>query len=264
LFSGMDMDAMPALIPDLTLSAYLWLMFAALLAGYIDSIAGGGGMITVPALLAAGLPPQLALATNKLQASFGSGIATWRYWRGGLVELRPMLGGVVATALGAACGVLLVQWLSDAWLRLLIPAILVLVLGYLMFGPTADHVDRKARLPRPLFEYSAGLVIGCYDGFLGPGTGSFWTVGYVYCMGYQLKRAVAHAKVMNFTSNLVSLLVFALAGPVLWTLGLLMAVGQLVGGSLGAGTLLRCNPRFVRVLLCCVVLATLGKLLWDR
>jgi hypothetical protein len=241
---------------------YAWLALAALFAGYVDSIAGGGGLITVPALLAAGLPPQVALATNKLQSTFGSGIATWRYRRAGLLDRRPLGLAVAATALGAAAGVLLVQALPDAWLHRLIPLLLLLVLVYFLLDRGPGETDRRPRLRPAAFELPAGIGIGFYDGFLGPGTGSFWTAGYAFFLGHRIKRAAAHAKLMNFTSNAVALAVFMLVGEVAWSMGLVMAGAQFAGASLGASTLVRCQPGYVRLLLCVVVALTLLKVLW--
>jgi len=147
------------------------LALAALAAGLMDSIAGGGGIITVPALLAAGLPPAQALATNKLQAPFGSGMALLRYGRAGLVPPDEVFPAVVFTAVGAVAGTFTVRFLPTAWLTWLIPLVLAVIFVYLLFKPQWGQEPRPARWGRLPFYAVFGLALGFYDGFLGPGTG---------------------------------------------------------------------------------------------
>lgn len=240
-----------------------WLLGAAFLAGLMDSIAGGGGLITVPALLAMGLPPAAALATNKLQACFGSGTALVRYARAGLVPRDDVVPSVAFTALGAALGTLTVQFLPTAWLSWLIPLLLAVIFVYLLVKPQWGQDEREPRWSKGPFYAVFGLALGFYDGFLGPGTGTFWTVALTGLLGYGLARATAQTKVGNFTSNLVSLAVFASLGQVLWFLGLLMGAGQAVGARLGSQLAMRRGARFIRWVFLTVVAATLAKLLWT-
>lgn len=239
------------------------LALAGLAAGLMDSIAGGGGLITVPALLATGLPPAQALATNKLQASFGSGTALLRYAQAGLVPREEVVPAVSFTAVGAAVGTLTVRFLPTAWLTWLIPLLLVVIFFYLLFKPEWGKNDRPARWRRTPFYGVFGLVLGFYDGFLGPGTGSFWTVALTGLLGHGLARATAQTKVANFTSNVVSLVVFALLGQVIWALGLLMGAFQALGARVGTHLALTRGARFIRWVFLGVVAATLAKLLWT-
>lgn len=239
------------------------LAVAGLAAGLMDSIAGGGGLITVPALLATGLPPAQALATNKLQASFGSGTALVRYAQAGLVPRDEVLPAVGFTAVGAAIGTLTVRFLPTAWLTWLIPVLLVAIFLYLLFKPEWGKDERPARWARTPFYAVFGVALGFYDGFLGPGTGSFWTVALTGLLGHGLARATAQTKVANFTSNLVSLAVFALLGQVIWALGLVMGVCQAVGARIGTHLALTKGARFIRWVFLGVVAATLAKLLWT-
>lgn len=238
------------------------LCLAAALAGFVDAIAGGGGLITVPALLAVGMDPIAAIATNKVQSSFGSTAATWNYWRAGRIDFRLLTWPLVATLLGAGMGAVAVTFVDTAWLMVLLPALLVAIAIYFLVGPKASNEDVHARLTP--FAYSAVAGgIGFYDGFFGPGTGSFFALSLVTLMGMGLTRATAHTKALNLTSNLVSVGVFAVGGHVVWAIGLCMAVGQLVGGWLGSHMAMRFGPRLIRPLLVVICLAMVVKLLAD-
>lgn len=236
---------------------------AAFLAGLVDSIAGGGGLITVPALLAAGVSPKVALGTNKLQSSFGSGTAMVSYARGGVVRLRPLVGAVVVVFVAAAGGSLAVQHLSNDLLRAIIPFLLLGLLVYVLLRPRLGLQPSEAKLSRPLFWAVFGVAIGFYDGFFGPGTGSFWTMALVVMLGMDLRSAVGHTKVMNFTSNIAALALFAWGGYVRADLGLVMAAGQFFGARLGSKLVLRRGARFIRPVLLVVVALTTAKLIWD-
>lgn len=239
------------------------LALAGLAAGCLDSIAGGGGIITVPALLAAGLPPAHALATNKLQSSFGSGMALGRYARAGLVPGDEVPAAVGFTAVGAVFGTLTVRFLATAWLTWIVPGVLVAILGYLLFKPQWGQVAREARWPRGGFYAVFGLGLGFYDGFLGPGTGTFWTVALTGLLGHSLTMATAQTKVANFTSNLVSLAVFVALGQVLWGLGLVMGLAQVAGAWMGTKLALGRGSTLIRWVFLLVAAATLAKVLWT-
>lgn len=239
------------------------LAVAALAAGLMDSIAGGGGLITVPVLLATGLPPAQALATNKLQASFGSGTALIRYARAGLVPSNEVAPAVAFTAIGATLGTLTVRFLPTAWLTWLIPLLLVAIFVYLLVRPEWGRDARPARWTRGAFYAVFGLALGFYDGFLGPGTGTFWTVALTGLLGHGLQQATAQTKVANFTSNIVSLAVFAALGQVLWALGLLMGAFQALGARIGSQLAMSKGAPFIRWVFLAVVALTLGKLLWT-
>jgi hypothetical protein len=233
-------------------------------AGFVDSIAGGGGLITIPVLLNLGLSPQDALGTNKLQATFGSGSATWNYGRAGLIAYRECVAGIVFTFGGALVGTLMVQQLNPAFLKQVIPWLLLAIALYLLFQPKLGEKDIHPRLTPRLFHLAFGLLIGFYDGFFGPGTGTFWAMAYVLGLGFNLTKATAHTKVMNFTSNAASLLAFLWGGQVHYLAGLAMGVGQLVGARLGARMVIRRGTKFIRPVFITVVLALTLKLLWDN
>lgn len=238
------------------------LFAAAIAAGFIDAIAGGGGLITVPALLAAGVPPVAAIATNKVQGSFGTAAATWTFWRKGRIDFALLKWPLIATVIGAALGAVTVTFVDTAWLLVLLPVLLAGIAIYFLVGPKASDEDVHARLTPFAFGAVAG-GIGFYDGFFGPGAGSFFALALVTLLGMGLTRATAHTKALNFASNFVSVVVFAVGGHVLWAVGLTMAVGQVLGGWLGSHAAMRFGPRLIRPLLVVICLGMVVKLLSD-
>ncbi|MBN8246520.1 MAG: TSUP family transporter, partial [Verrucomicrobia bacterium] len=208
---------------------YFALFATGLVAGYVDAIAGGGGLITVPVLLATGLSPAEALGTNKFQSSWGTALATARYARHGLLKGGDWIPGIVATLVGAAGGAWSVQRVNPDLLRPAVPILLAVIALTFLLKPDLGASVRPARMAFRPFAIGSGLLLGFYDGFFGPGTGSFWMMACVLVMGRDLLGATAHTKVMNLTSNLASLVVFLAAGQVRFTLGLTMAAGQVAG-----------------------------------
>jgi len=248
---------------ELTLGVYCVLGCVGFAAGFVDSIAGGGGIITIPVLLAMGLDPHTALGTNKLQACFGSVTASVHYCRSELADIRKTAAGIGFTAVGAAAGTMTIQLIDAAFLRQALPILLLLIFFYFLFSPRLGRLDSHPVVHPFLFYLAAGLGIGFYDGFFGPGTGSFWTVAFVVFMGVNLKKATAHTKIMNATSNLVSLAAFLIGGKVLLIPGVVMGCGQLLGATLGAHMVIRKGTTFVRVFFLCVVAVTIAKLIYS-
>jgi uncharacterized membrane protein YfcA len=234
-----------------------------LVAGFVDSIAGGGGLITIPVLLNLGLDPQAALGTNKLQASFGSGSATWHYAQAKTVHLSDCALGFTLSLIGAALGAIVVQRVDPSFLRRVLPLLLIAVALYTLFKPQLGARDLQPRMKRGWFDLIFGLGIGFYDGFFGPGTGTFWAMAFVLCLGFNLTRATGYTKVMNFASNLSSLGFFLLGGNVHFIPGLVMGMGQLLGARLGAGMVIRKGTKFIRPVFLSVVFALTLKLLYD-
>jgi hypothetical protein len=212
-------------------------------------------------LLAVGLPPVEALATNKLQGSFGTFTATLNFLHKGVLDPRALWSAVLCTFLGSAAGTLAVQTLDPALLSRVIPVLLVGFALYFLFSPRVGDVDVRRRLRVHGFAVLIGSAVGFYDGFFGPGTGSFFAFAFVALLGYNLRRATASTKLLNFTSNIASLLLFALAGKVVWTLGLMMGAGQMAGAWLGSHLVLRHGARLVRPVLVAVSLAITLRLL---
>lgn len=237
------------------------LVLVAVMAGFVDSIAGGGGLLTVPALLAAGLPPAPALATNKVQSTFGAFTAAATYTRGGAVEPRRLLPPILTVLLGSAAGTLLLTRIDAARLEAVLPWLLLAIAAYVALRPSLGEVETAARVAPRTYTLTAAPLIGAYDGFLGPGTGSFFALSLVGLRGHDLTRATATAKVLNLTSNLTALVVFALAGAPVWLLGAAMALGQTLGARLGARAVLTRGARLVRPALITVSVALSLRLL---
>ncbi|MBK5275328.1 MAG: TSUP family transporter [Desulfuromonadales bacterium] len=235
---------------------------AAFMAGLIDSIAGGGGLITVPVLMGIGLPPQVALGTNKLQASFGSGSAMLHFIRAGKVQLRDCWAGILWTAIGSALGVWAVQLLDATVLKQLIPWLLAAIAVYTLLSPRLGAGDSHARMKAGPFYLLFGLAIGFYDGFFGPGTGSFWTMALMLLLGCSMMRATATTKVMNFTSNFVALVFFLSVGQVRFVEGFVMGIGQFLGARVGSKLVIKRGTAFIRPVFITVVLALVGRLIY--
>ena len=239
----------------------LALMGVGMLAGFVDAIAGGGGMIALPALLSAGLPPVAALATNKMQSIVGTAMAALTYWRRGYVNLRALLPAIAMTFAGSLLGALTVSRIDTSLLSVAVPVALIAIALYFLFAPQLSDADKAARLPFGRFVPVLGLAIGFYDGIFGPGTGSFFTIGFVLLFGLGLTRATGSTKVLNLISNLAALAIFIPQGHVVWPVALVMALGQIIGGYIGARTGIRYGARVIRPLVVVVSIAMAIKLL---
>lgn len=245
----------------LPIDTLLVLVAIAGVAGLIDAIAGGGGLLALPALLWAGLPPVQALATNKLQGSFGTLTASFNFVRRGEIQVGRLRIPILMTFIGSAAGTLAVQELGSDLLRDVVPTLLIAFALYFLFSPRIGDQDANHRISHGLFGLLIGFGVGFYDGFFGPGTGSFFAAAFVLLLGYNLRRATAATKILNFTSNIASLLFFALAGQVIWQIGLPMGLAQMAGAWVGSHLVIRHGTRLIRPLLVAVSLAISLKLL---
>ncbi len=248
----------------LALWVYPALFVVALIAGTVDAIAGGGGLITVPALLNLGLPVPLVLGTNKFQSSFGSVSASRHFVQQKAVDLKECRLGIVMTLIGAVLGAFAVQQINSNLLAAIVPWMLAVILVYTLVRPAAGIKEHSPRMHAGGFFVVFGLGLGFYDGFFGPGVGSFWAISLVLLLGQAFGRATATTKVMNATSNVVSLVVFAIGGHIDYGAGIAMAAGQLLGGRIGAGLVVTRGARFVRPIFIVMAAATLARLLWVR
>lgn len=246
---------------ELELTTLLMLVGAAFVAGFVDSIAGGGGLISLPALLLAGLPPVEAVATNKLQATFGSTTAAYRYWKAGLVDSSqlklPFIAALVGGAVGAAC----LGLIDPSILSRVMPVMLVAVALYFALAPSASDVGTKAHLGQVGFAIGIAAPIGFYDGMFGPGTGSFFTAGLVALAGFGLLQAIAHTKILNTGSNVASLAMFVALGQVYFHIGLPMAVGQTLGAIAGSKLAMKHGARLIRPLIVVMTILVALRLL---
>jgi len=246
---------------SLSLDIILVLSAIAVLAGLIDAITGGGGLITVPALLWAGVPPLNALAANKLQGCFGSGTASYLFWRKGHINLSELIWPVAVTFIGAALGTWTVQHIHNVWLNQTIPILLIGVALYFALSPSLKDLDGYQRISIGAFGLTGGLIVGFYDGFFGPGTGSFFLAAIVLLLGWGAKRATGATKLLNFTSNISSLIFFAAGGQIFWVLGLTMGAGQIFGAWLGAHLAIKHGVKLIKPLVVSISITLSIKLL---
>jgi uncharacterized membrane protein YfcA len=250
-------------LPELSTLHIATLSGVAFLAGVIDAIAGGGGLITFPALLTSGLPAHVALGTNKGQSVFGSAAALLRYARAGLVDREQAKATFPAGFIGALAGAALVLLFPPSVLR---PVVLVMLVGAAAFVAQLRDVAPRSAVPSDkarLLATAIALVIGTYDGFFGPGCGTFLFVAFVGLLGATVARATADAKVVNFASNLASVIVFSIRGVVVWKLALPMAAGQALGAWTGAHMAVKVGPPLIRRVVLLVVLALVARLGYD-
>ena len=244
-------------------SEAVFLFFAALVAGTIDAIAGGGGLVTVPALLNTSLPTALAFGTNKGQSVFGALAALIRYWRAGLVD-RPR--AIVAFAFGffgSLAGAQLLLSMRPEVLRPIVIVMLVAVAAFVALRPDGPVQPPEPTTRRRMIGHLVTLLIGAYDGFFGPGTGTFLIVAFVGIAGDSMQQASANAKVVNFASNLAAFALFWQRGVIVWAYALPMVAAQLIGGTLGAHLGVRSGDRIVRRALIVVSLMLVAKLAVD-
>ncbi|SNY55279.1 hypothetical protein SAMN06297280_2827 [Arsukibacterium tuosuense] len=249
-----------------TTDLLLILCAVAFIAGYIDAIAGGGGLLTVPALLTAGLPPHLVLGTNKLAATFGSLTASVTYYRKRLFNPRYWRRSLGYTAIGALLGTLVVDQLSTALLEKLLPLLVLLAAIYTLFNRIQP--DDRLQLPpenSKLYwqQRLQGLTLGFYDGVAGPGTGAFWMVSSMAMYKINLLLTSGVARTMNFISNGFSLVAFMALGHVNYVLGIAMGLCLMLGAFLGAHSAIRFGSKFIRPVFISVVIAIALRLAWQ-
>ena len=247
----------------ISISALALLAFAAFCAGLVDAIAGGGGLITVPSLLALGLPPHLALGTNKGQAVFGaisSAVSFWR--RDGIDRARAPIafacgfGGSILGALGQLA-------LEPRVLRPVVLALLIAAAIVVAWPRKVDPQKHAGLAHAALYGAIASLALGTYDGFFGPGTGTLLIVAFVLIFGESLTRASGNAKVVNLASNLAAVSLFAYRGTIVWPVALPMAAANALGAYVGTHLAVKRGDRFVRLVVLVVVAALVVKLAYD-
>lgn len=236
----------------------------ATLAGFIDAMAGGGGLITLPALLLGHLSPIQALATNKMQGTFGALSASLTLLAKRKIDIATVRLPFFASLLGSACGTYLVQSIEPAALDFVTPITLGVIALYFLFAPQAGRVESQPRMGHAAFTRYIVPVIGFYDGFFGPGTGSFFALSGVALRGWDLVRSTAAAKVMNLASNIASLIVFIWGGKIVWVVGLSMMCGQFFGAYLGSLVVVSGGARLIRPLIVTVCLVMLARYMWQK
>lgn len=246
---------------------WIIISLASLLAGFVDAIVGGGGLVLLPALFATfpTAQPATLMGTNKSASVWGTGIATWQYSRRVQIPWQAMLPAAAAGFVGAFCGAWTVTVISADFLRKLLPLILVLVLIYTLAKKELGrhHTPHLSGRTETLAACAIGLTIGFYDGFFGPGTGSFFVFLFVRLLGYDFLNASVSAKLLNLATNIAALILFAAKGHVWWHFALPLAVANVVGSMLGAHMALKHGTGFVRGIFIFVVSALILKTGYD-
>lgn len=248
---------------EVSFEILLLLLVAGFFAGFIDAVAGGGGLVTVPVLLIAGANPVTALATNKIQALFGSATAAITYAKGGHVDLRTQSGSALIACVASIIGALLVTVLPVDWIRLILPVVLVAIAFFFAFKKGLNDEDRMRRLSPALFAATIVPLCGAYDGLLGPGAGSFYMLGFVTLAGHGVLKATAHTKLLNFGSNAGALAAFAVVATPWWMTGLAMGLAQVAGARVGSTLAQNKGARLIKPLLVLTTITLAAKLIWD-
>lgn len=262
-------ESLEFLGPDLLQAGWwpvLLLLAAGFAAGWIDAVVGGGGLIQLPALLLfPGLTPVQALATNKLGSIFGTTTSAITYYRRTSPDLKTAIPMALLALVGAFGGAGIATVLPSAAIKPIIIVALVAVLAFTIFKPRAGELSQLRHRGRTHYAWALliGLVIGGYDGMIGPGTGSFLIIAMVTILGYNFLQASAKAKIVNLATNLGALLLFLPGGHVALGLGLALGVMNMFGGYLGARMAISKGSGFIRVVFVIVVLALILKLGWD-
>lgn len=236
------------------------------LAGLVDAVAGGGGLIALPAYLVAGLPPHLASATNKCSSVFGTTVSTLRFLKEGRFHRRAALISAVTALIGSALGARLNLLLSEKALHyvliVLLPIIAVFLLLHRDFG-LESKVEMLSAGKLMALSGVIGLALGAYDGFFGPGAGTFMILGFTALCGFDLVTASGNAKVVNLCSNIAAFVTFATAGKILWTLGLPAAVCSIAGHAVGSSLALKKGAKVIRPMFFVVLILLLLRIVWD-
>lgn len=247
---------------------HIWVIVCPLvfLAGLVDSVAGGGGLISLPAYLLAGLPPHAASATNKCGNAFGTILSTARFLRRGSLHLPSALSAAGMALVGAWLGARLNLVLPDRILYYLMLAVVPALAVFLIFKREFGSTDSSHRFsPKKLVVISAGigLVLGTYDGFFGPGAGTFLMLAFSGICGFDLLTASGNTKMVNSASNISSLVTFALAGEVVWAVGLPAALCGIAGNYVGSGLALKGGAKIIRPMFFVVLALLVVRLAYD-
>lgn len=233
------------------------------LAGIIESTAGGSGLIVIPVLLMLGIPPASAMATSKLQYAFGALTSITRFQNAKLIKWKNLIATIIAAAFAGCGGAFALIYTKPDILGAIIPVLLMGAVLYFIFSPRLSDLNSTARLSRLVFNLGPVLLIGFYDGFFGVGSASFYVLAMVWGLGLSAREATATTKVVDFTSSLAALLVLATEHEVLWLAGLLLGFGQIAGAWIGSGLVIKRGAQFIRPVLIVVSLGLSLKLFFD-
>ncbi|MBG9771315.1 sulfite exporter TauE/SafE family protein [Bacillus vallismortis] len=242
----------------------LFLIAAGFAAAFIDSVVGGGGLISIPALLFVGLPPSVALGTNKLAATMGSLTSTINFLHSGQINKKLVFKLLPLSIIGAGAGVYVVQLIPSAFLKPIILILLILVTVYTLFkkGWGMESSFKELTKKMTFFIVSAALLLGFYDGFLGAGTGSFLIFSFLL-LGFNFVESAGNAKVLNLGSNIAALITFMLFSSVDFRYGIPMGIAMIVGALVGSRVAIKNGAAYVKVLFVGITVVLIGKSIWD-
>lgn len=239
------------------------LFIIAIVAGFIDTLAGGGGLLTMPALMISGVPPLAALGTNKLQGSVGTATSTYMMIKHKRIHWHDIKYLMLLAFIGSTFGSIAVQFINVDVLSYVIPFVLMLIIIYFVISPMPHNNDSEGRLSKSKYQYGVIPAIGWYDGMFGPGTGSFFSLAGVALRGHGLINSTAIAKALNFSTNIASLFIFIIAGQIVWLIGFVMMLGQLIGAWLGSHCLFKINPIYLKMIVVLMSVAMLIKYIYK-
>ncbi len=250
---------------EITLANVVFLCFAGFAAATVDAIAGGGGLISLPAIIAAGVPPHFALGTNKFASSFGAFTSAFTFTRLKKVFVPLMRYTVPCTLVGSVLGVLAALIMDQSFLKIIILVLIFATAIYTIvkkdFGSEDNFVEltKKNIIQGCIFAFGLGF----YDGFFGPGTGSFLIFLFIRVYGFDFTIAAGNSKVLNFVSNITSLVMFALNGKILYLVGIPMALCMILGASVGSRIAIKNGAKVIKPIFVTIALALTLKLLYS-
>jgi hypothetical protein len=250
---------------NMTLTAVIFICVAGFIAAAVDSIAGGGGMISLPAILAAGVPPHLALGTNKFASTFASFTSTLKFARSLKINFKLAAFQIPATILGSALGVKTVLSIPESFLNILIVVMIFTVALYTIFKKDFGQNNHfKGLTPKNLtIGVTFAFALGFYDGFFGPGTGSFLIFLFISVFGFDFTSAAGNGKILNFVSNIVSLILFALGGKIVYLVGIPMAISMIFGAWVGTHIAIKNGAKVIKPIFVTIAVLLIIKLVYG-
>jgi uncharacterized membrane protein YfcA len=249
-------------LANYSLEILTFLFFVAMIAGFLDTLVGGGGLLAVPALLLSGIPPIYVLGTNKFQGSMGTGVATLLLFRKKKLNWSAIKYLMLVSFIGSVIGGVIVQFIDTKALSFAIPIVLVFISIYFIISPKPKKTSKSSASSKSFDKYAVPAV-GFYDGMFGPGAGSFFVMTAVMLKKLEIIQATILAKPLNFASNIAGFIVFFSFGHIAFLIGLVMMVGQLIGAFFGTHYLLKANPLVIRFLIVIMSISMLARYLYS-
>ena len=250
-------------ITNFSIEILTFLFFVGVVAGFLDTLVGGGGLLAVPALLLSGIPPIYVLGTNKFQGSMGTGIATFLLFKKKKLDWNSVKNLMFASFIGSIVGGVIIQFVDTQFLSFVIPIVLIFIAIYFIVSPKPKSIASNPKSNKK-FELFAVPVVGFYDGMFGPGAGSFFAMTGVMIKKLEIIQATILAKPLNFASNIAGFIVFFSFGHIAFLIGLLMMIGQMIGAFFGTHYLLKANPLIIRFLIVIISISMLIKYMLSQ